>query len=77
MTKAWIVTTGQYDDYTIKGVFSSIEKARDYASSCAHADYVYQMAEIAECVLDDPEAGIAYTAIGSDGEVIAGSKGVL
>ena len=52
--KVWIVTIGQYSDYSFKGVFSSKDKALEFASECAMGDCVYQEADVMECILDNP-----------------------
>lgn len=60
MTKVYIVTSGEYSDYSIKKVFSSLEKAEKYCARVnvkdeGYSDFYYGACYVEEFNLDDCE----------------------
>ena len=66
--KAFLVTTGEYSDYRVEGVFTTREKAEEFAS---HYHPGYNEAEIEEVILDvkiDQPRGMKYWYVSFDRE---------
>lgn len=60
MTKVYIVTSGEYSDYRINKVFSSLEKAEKYCARVnvkddGYSDYYCNLCYVEEFNLDDCE----------------------
>ena len=69
--KAWIVATGHYSDYSVRGVFTDEEKAQAFYNALC-AGFKYMDVDIDEMELNPEQLPIAtalYVLMGRDGTV--------